>query len=94
MLDSGRVAILTERDLITSKIDKQEKYYIFEQVQKMVLAIEEERRKRVKQTGLALAFPVDLSGQPRNSTQPVHAFLPIRDFGFKVKKTFLRHRFD
>ena len=35
MLDGGRVAILTERDVINSKIVKQGKYFIFEQVQRI-----------------------------------------------------------
>jgi len=56
MLDSRRVAILTERDVITSKILKREKYYLFEQVREITLAVEEERRKGVKRTELALAF--------------------------------------
>jgi hypothetical protein len=80
ILDSRRVAILTERDVITSKILKREKYYLFEQVREIALAVEEERRKGVKRTELALAFPMDVYGQPCNSPQPVHAFLPNRDW--------------
>jgi hypothetical protein len=47
----------------------------------------EVRRVGVTQTEVALAFPIDREGVPVESTQLVHAFLPIRDFGFKVLST-------
>jgi hypothetical protein len=85
MLENGRVAILTERDEIASKIVKEEKYYMFKQVLEIPGDVKEDRREGVKTTELALAFPVDGSGKPCDSTQPIHAFLPIRDVGFKVR---------
>lgn len=84
MLNNRRVAILTEQDANTSKIVKEQKYYIFEQI-RHTSAVEEKRREGVKKTELALAFPVG-GGEPCKSSQSVHAFLPIRDYGFKVRQ--------
>jgi hypothetical protein len=42
------------------------------------------RLKGIKETEVSLTLPVNALGQPIQSTQPVHAFLPVCDFGFKV----------
>lgn len=44
----------------------------------------EKQREGVKTSETVLAFPVTSKGTPLESSQDVHAFLPIRDFGFKV----------
>ena len=44
----------------------------------------EKQREGVKNSETVLAFPVTSEGIPLESSQQVHAFLPIRDFGFKV----------
>lgn len=44
----------------------------------------EKQREGVKDSLTILAFPVTSEGIPLESSQQVHAFLPIRDFGFKV----------
>lgn len=44
----------------------------------------EERRRGVEKTEVRLAFPVDDSNKPLDEAQRLHAFLPVRDFGFKV----------
>ncbi|KAF4630462.1 hypothetical protein G7Y89_g7676 [Cudoniella acicularis] len=43
----------------------------------------EGRRRDVTSTEISLAFPINSEGAPEISTQMVHAFLPVRDFGFK-----------
>lgn len=51
----------------------------------------ESRRQGLKETDLVLAFPIGGSSIPikPRSTQSVHAFLPIRDHGFKVCHPFV-----
>jgi hypothetical protein len=44
----------------------------------------EEKRDGVRESELLLAFPVDDDNQPKVDAQEVFAFLPIRDYGFKV----------
>jgi len=44
----------------------------------------DKQREGVKTSKTVLAFPVTSKGIPLESSQDVHAFLPIRDFGFKV----------
>ena len=44
----------------------------------------EEKRLGITQTEIILAFPL-LDGKPHLAKQNVHAFLPLRDFGFKVR---------
>jgi len=44
----------------------------------------EEQRGGVKSSETILACPLTSEGTPLESSQHVHAFLPIRDFGFKV----------
>lgn len=44
----------------------------------------DEKRDGVKESELLMAFPVDEENQPRLTAQEVFAFLPIRDYGFKV----------
>jgi hypothetical protein len=44
----------------------------------------EEQREGVKTSEVILAFPIDNVEGSRLATQDVHAFLPIRDFGFTV----------
>lgn len=44
----------------------------------------EEKRDGVRESELLLAFPVDDDNQPKLDAQEVFAFLPIRDYGFKV----------
>ncbi|KAE8443772.1 hypothetical protein EG329_001366 [Mollisiaceae sp. DMI_Dod_QoI] len=43
----------------------------------------EDQREGVKSSEIVLAFPVTSEGIPLRSSQQVHAFLPILDFGFK-----------
>jgi hypothetical protein len=45
----------------------------------------EEKREGVRESELLLAFPVDDENQPKLDAQQVYAFLPIRDYGFKVQ---------
>jgi hypothetical protein len=44
----------------------------------------EEQREGVETSEIILAFPVDIAKRTPLRTQNVHAFLPIRDFGFTV----------
>jgi hypothetical protein len=44
----------------------------------------EERRPRVSQSVIQLAFPIDGAGQPVLESQHVYAFLPVRSYGFTV----------
>lgn len=45
---------------------------------------EVEKRPNCTQTEILLAFPTTQSGEPWVESQNVYAFLPIRDYGFKV----------
>lgn len=42
------------------------------------------KRVGIKQSELLLAFPLDDFNKPKIQSQNVYAFLPIRDYGFKV----------
>lgn len=54
----------------------------------------ERKRPNISQTEIVLAFPVRLNGSPKIRRQAVHAFLPIRDYGFSVRRRLLPpHRF-
>jgi len=44
----------------------------------------EQKREGVSESEILLAFPVDENNQPKLDSQQVFAFLPIRDYGFKV----------
>ena len=45
----------------------------------------EKLREQIETSKVVLAFPLDDDdSQPLNQTQAVHAFLPVRDYGFKV----------
>jgi hypothetical protein len=44
----------------------------------------EPKRKNVKESEIVLAFPISENGNPIFRTQDVHAFLPLRKFGFNV----------
>jgi hypothetical protein len=49
----------------------------------------EERRPGCSESEILLAFPItDSSMRPMSTTYPVYAFLPIRDYGFKVRFLF------
>ncbi|KZP03485.1 hypothetical protein FIBSPDRAFT_941501, partial [Athelia psychrophila] len=43
---------------------------------------EDPRRQGISKSEIVLAFPLDDAGEPRISPQTVHAFLPLRDYGF------------
>jgi len=45
----------------------------------------EPKRPNTKDSEIALAFPVQADGTPKISAQDVHAFLPLRKFGFAVR---------
>ena len=45
---------------------------------------EEPKRFGVAESELVLAFPLTMDGQPIVQDQPVYAFLPLRNYGFKV----------
>lgn len=45
----------------------------------------EKKRPNVSQTEIILAFPLSRDGSPKIIKQSVHAFLPIREYGFSVR---------
>jgi hypothetical protein len=47
------------------------------------------KRPGSTQSEILLAFPISSSGNPKVESQNVHAFLPIRDYGFKVSTKVL-----
>jgi len=46
----------------------------------------ESKRQGCSWSDIALAFPIESDGRPRIGLQKVYAFLPIREYGFKVSK--------
>jgi len=49
----------------------------------------EEKRPRCSESDLLMAFPLlHPSQKPPEDSQNVYAYLPIRDFGFKVRLAF------
>jgi hypothetical protein len=44
----------------------------------------EEKRKMIREREMVLAFPVDKSGVPAIEEQEVHAFMPLKKYGFNV----------
>ena len=57
--------------------------YLMTKYEMLALA-NEPKRAGVINTEIVLAFPMMATGAPLQSTQNVHAFLPLRDYGFKV----------
>ncbi|KAJ7032739.1 hypothetical protein C8F04DRAFT_645308 [Mycena alexandri] len=52
-------------------------------VKRLVAAsVGEKKRPNILQTEIVLAFPVESDGSPKIHPQAVHAFLPIRNYGF------------
>lgn len=49
----------------------------------------EPKRAGICQSEITLAFPIEETGDIQRPSQFVYAFLPIRDFGFKVRRLFL-----
>jgi hypothetical protein len=45
----------------------------------------EERRRGITKSNVVLAFPLDETEAPQISVQSVHAFLPLRPYGFTVR---------
>jgi hypothetical protein len=74
-------------DLVTlmriddGKVDK-ERYVLVRHVTKM--QDQEPVREGVEQSEIMLAFPVSKTGEPVIEMQEVHAFLPLRCYGFNV----------
>ena len=44
----------------------------------------EVKRKDISETEIVLGFSMSANNSPLGATQNAHAFLPLRDFGFKV----------
>lgn len=47
---------------------------------------EEKKRPNISRTEVVLAFPLESDGSPKIHFQKVHAFLPIREYGFSVRR--------
>jgi hypothetical protein len=45
---------------------------------------QEDRRKGISESVVVLAFPLTENEEPKIGAQDVHAFLPLRSYGFKV----------
>ena len=50
----------------------------------------EEKRRGVFQSDVVLAFSINEHGEPAEGEQEVHAFLPLRSYGFRVRVVFER----
>ena len=50
----------------------------------------EDKRQGIHESEVVLAFPVGQSGTPVIAEQDVHAFLPLRRYGFNVSAFFFR----
>ena len=48
----------------------------------------EQKRPGICQSKITLAFPIEETNDIQRPSQLVYAFLPIRDFGFKVRRLF------
>lgn len=60
-----------------------EKYFRVQQVTKTYT--QEEKRKGISESVIVLAFPLTENEEPKTEAQPVHAFLPLRSYGFNVR---------
>jgi hypothetical protein len=52
---------------------------------------EEKKREGIEESEVVLAFPVAANGAPKIAPQAVHAFLPMKSFGFHVRISNLRY---
>ncbi|KZT36781.1 hypothetical protein SISSUDRAFT_1049430 [Sistotremastrum suecicum HHB10207 ss-3] len=64
----------------TSSMLETQKYYVIKKV--VPTHPGEKRRANVRESEIVLAFPVASDLTPKISSQAVHAFLPLRDYGF------------
>jgi hypothetical protein len=51
---------------------------------KVIMNLREPKRRGIIESNVVLAFPLDSNGSPKIAPQDVHAFLPLRSFGFYV----------
>lgn len=80
--DSGGVVTL-ER-LVDGRNASTEKYIMVKDT--LEAYPDEEKRKGITESEIVLAFPVTAAGMPDVGKQNVHAFLPLRDYGFRVRE--------
>jgi len=60
-----------------------QKYFMARQIVKTYT--QEEKRKGISQSAVVLAFPLTENEEPKMDAQDVHAFLPLRSYGFNVR---------
>lgn len=60
-----------------------QKYFMVEHLTKTYN--NEEKRKGIVESKIELAFPLLNNGTPKIERQDVHAYLPLRDYGFSVR---------
>jgi hypothetical protein len=60
-----------------------EKYFKVQQAAKTYT--QEEKRKGISESVIVLAFPLTENEEPKTEAQSVHAFLPLRSYGFNVR---------
>ena len=76
----GRFASLTVNDSLSAH-SQQYSYRIY----RHKILVQDGRRNGNDETEIAVAFPVNSLGAMEESRQLIHAFLPVGDFGFKVR---------
>lgn len=79
--------IVTLERLEDGRVSSQRYFTLRHEVQ---MTTKEDKRPGMKQSEIVLAFPIDADGAPQITTQPIHAFLPIRNYGFTVRSVGYR----
>jgi hypothetical protein len=84
-----------EDDMVTleriehDKYQKKEKYMLVKHLAKT--SAHEPARENVTESEIVLAFPLTETQEPVMETQDVHAFLPLRCYGFNVRTSHIQN---
>jgi hypothetical protein len=79
--DSNDADIVTLRRVVDG-LSSSEKYFKVKVIAKTYL--QEDKRKGISESAVVLAFPLTENEGPNIGIQAVHAFLPLRSYGFSV----------
>ncbi|MCJ1379785.1 hypothetical protein MMC17_002888 [Xylographa soralifera] len=79
----GDLLCLTTKDKEERGVELTTKVSYIVAKHKIRAHVGEPKRKGVSETEIVLGFPMSANGSPLGATQNAHAFLPLRDYGFK-----------
>ncbi|MCJ1475543.1 hypothetical protein MMC13_004206 [Lambiella insularis] len=81
--ESGMLSLTSKvKEIYTAELTSETTYVVTKY--QMPAFVGEAKRIGVLNTEIVIAFPMSAKGEPLGKTQSVHAFLPLRDYGFEA----------